>query len=445
MLGRAFLLLLATSSLAAACASPTVDSEDPVVAEDDLTAISPSSLARFRLPDASDLARIPQDPKNPLTDEKIALGKLLFHEPQLLQTVKRAEGRESSSCASCHHAAAGFQAGIRQGLGEGGEGFGRAGEGRHVRPGYDGTTVDVQPIRSPSALNGAWLTNVMWNGQFGATGINVGTEAAWTAGTPKEKNHLGFEGLETQAIAAQDVHRLSLEAAHIAENVQYAALFAAAYPEQAAPVSVLNAGLAIAAYERTLLANDAPFQHWLRGEEDALTRSELRGARLFFGRAQCSTCHSNPGLGALEFHGLGMGDLLGDGILASDTTKAEHRGRGGFTGKPEDLYKFRVPQLYNLADAPFYGHGGTLRSVRAVVEYKNAAVPERADVPTEQLAPGFRPLHLTKRQIDDLTAFLEHGLRDPSLARYAPKELPSGLCTPNDDLQSRRDLGCDAP
>lgn len=445
MLRHALASVLFLSGLAAACASPrTTDVDDLASDDDELTGITPASLARFRLPEAADLGSIPHDPRNPLTAEKVALGKLLFHEPALLQTVKRPEGVRTSSCASCHHAAAGFQAGIRQGLGEGGEGFGHAGEGRHVAPGYDGTTVDVQPIRSPTALNAAWLTNVMWNGQFGATGINVGTESAWTAGTPKEKNHLGFEGIETQAIAAQDVHRYSLAGAKIAENERYAELFVAAFPDDAEPVTVVNAGLAIAAYERTLVTTEAPFQRWLRGERGALTKAELRGANLFFGRAECSTCHSNPGLGALEFHALGMGDLLGEGILASDATKAEHRGRGGFTGVAADLYKFKVPQLYNLADAPFYGHGGTLRSLRAVVEYKNAAVPENGEVAASQLDERFRPLHLTKRQIDDLTVFLEHGLRDPSLARYAPVDLPTGLCAPNDDLQSRIDLGCQA-
>lgn len=264
--------------------------------------------ARFVLPESSDFAAIPQDPRNPLTAAKVELGRLLFHEPALLSLPKTKNGASSSSCAACHQARAGFQAGLRQGLGEGGSGFGEAGEGRVPSPGVDPALIDAQPIRSPSAMNGAWQPNQLWNGQFGATHLNVGTEAKWTSGTPKAKNHLGFQGLETQAIAGQDVHRLSVSG--IAHLPRYQQLFEEAFPHEpsATRMNQVNAGLAIAAFERTLLANKAPFQRWLKGDSGAMTKAQLTGALLFFGKARCSSCHTGPALNSMAFHVVGMGD-----------------------------------------------------------------------------------------------------------------------------------------
>lgn len=297
--------------------------------------------ARFVLPESTDFAAIPQDPRNPLTAEKVALGRLLFHEPALLASPKTPNGASSSSCAACHQARAGFQAGVRQGIGEGGSGFGAKGEGRVPAAGADLSLIDVQPLRSPSAMNGAWQPNQLWNGQFGATHLNVGTEARWTAGTPKAKNLLGFEGLETQAIAGQDVHRLNV--AGISNNPRYQALFAAAFPSEPAATRInqVNAGLAIAAFERTLLSNKAPFQRWLRGNASAMSKAQLQGAVLFFGKAQCVSCHTGPALNSMAFTVLGMGDLLGSDVVGSDPTKPDHLGRGGFTGRDVDLYAFK--------------------------------------------------------------------------------------------------------
>lgn len=429
-----FCWVVATASVVSATACVAGDNVEPQ--------FLPADLAQYRLPDDGDLAAIPQDPKNPLTAAKVALGRMLFHDPTLLGNPKRPEGMHTASCASCHHAQAGFQAGIRQGLGEGGQGFGVAGTGRKIAAGYDASTVDVQPIRTPSALNVAYFTNVLWNGQFGATGVNVGTNAAWTVGTPKEKNVLGFEGVETQAIAGQNVHRLRIDQSELTDNPGYRTLCDQAY---ATPTMTdVQAGLAIAAYERTLLANQAPFQRWLRSEADALTASQQRGMNLFFGKAQCASCHDNAALGGMAFAAIGLGDLIGDGIFASDYSKPEHRGRGGFTGNPVDDFKFKVPGLYNLKGLTFFGHGGTLHSLREVVEYKNRSIAQRADVPVGQLDPRFVPLNLSDDEVTALVDFIENGLYDPNLLRYQPSqtEMPTHSCPINDDATAHADLGC---
>ena len=139
----------------------------------------------FILPNSDDFANIPQDPNNPITKEKVELGKLLFHETGLAINPENSISTGNFSCASCHFASAGFQAGRFQGIGEGGIGFGENGEGRIKGSLYPGSMLDVQPIRSPSALNMAYQSAILWNGQFGATGPNSGTEYAWTEDTPK--------------------------------------------------------------------------------------------------------------------------------------------------------------------------------------------------------------------------------------------------------------------
>ena len=119
-----------------------------------LSSISNDNGAEFFiLPDSDDFANIPQDPNNPITKEKVELGKLLFHETGLAINPENEISTGNFSCASCHFASVGFQAGRFQGIGEGGIGFGENGEGRIKGSLYPGSMIDVQPIRSPSALN----------------------------------------------------------------------------------------------------------------------------------------------------------------------------------------------------------------------------------------------------------------------------------------------------
>jgi cytochrome c peroxidase len=394
-------------------------------------------------PLASDVNLIPNDPNNPITQAKVELGQLLFHETGIAMNPNMDESMQMYSCASCHHAKAGFQSGILQGIGEGGNGFGINGEGRFKSALYAESDLDVQPIRTPSVLNVAYQDVMLWNGQFGATGTNQGTEANWTAGTPKEVNTLGFQGIETQAIAGLDVHRLLIDEDFII-NSAYRDMFDEAFPNVnvSERYSKLNGALAIAAYERTLLPNQAPFQQWLNGNENALNEQETQGALLFFDEANCYSCHSGPALNGMDFHALGMNDLEGDDVLTviDEGTK---RGRGGFTNNPEDNYKFKTPQLYNLKDVTFFGHGGSFQSIEAIVRYKNNAEVENQEVPSGQVSSMFTSLNLTDDDIDAITAFLENSLYDSNLQRYVPEELPTGNCFPNADPMSSQDMGCD--
>jgi len=420
-------------------------SDDPLSLElhRTLAKLSPTgSSTYFQFPPAGNLDQIPQDPLNPLTESKVALGKLLFHETGLGITNKIGDCFQTYSCASCHHAGAGFQAGVAQGIGEGGMAFGRFGEARKLDPIHNTDSIDVQPIRSPTVLNGAYQKNMLWNGQFGATGMNEGTEAQWTAGTPKAVNHLGFEGLEIQAIAGMSVHRLNVDEA-LLDSLGYTQMFDDAFASVNANerYTRTTAGLAIAAYERTLMATEAPFQKWLRSESN-LGENELRGAMLFFGKGECGSCHTGPALNSMNFHALGMEDLMSrSDVLLQSAFPLEDKGRGAFTGISSDDYKFKVPQLYNLADVNFLGHGGSFTTVQEVIEYKNKAVPERSNV-SANLDPAFKPINLTAEEIGLINEFIEHSLYDPGLMRFVPQVLPSGNCFPNADTQAQVDQGC---
>lgn len=390
----------------------------------------------------TDFSAIPTDINNPITAAKVELGKMLYHETIIATNPTVNDAMYSYSCASCHHVDAGFQSGLKQGIGEGGLGFGTHGEGRTKDPNYLEDDIDVQPIRTPTTLNVAYQQVMLWNGQFGAVGPNIGTEAQWTEYTPKEVNTLGFEGVETQAIAGLEVHGLAIDENEII-NSSYKVLFDNAFPnvDVSERYTKVTAGLAIAAYERTLLPNQSPFQKWLRGEDNAMSRDEAAGARLFFGKAQCYTCHSGPGLNGMGFHAIGMKDLEGAEILTV-IDEATKKGRGGFTGNSDDDYKFKTPQLYNLKDVQFFGHGGSFETIKKVIEYKNLAISENSIVPNNKLSSEFVPLNLTDREINHLTKFLETALYDNNLQRYVPATLPSGNCFPNADYMSSSELGC---
>mgnify|MGYP000243988047 CR=1 FL=1 len=404
------------------------------------------AMASFMLPLSSDYANIPQDPNNPITTEKVTLGRLLYHETALGIDPDRMEGLKTYSCASCHFASAGFQAGRFQGIGEGGHGIGNNGQDRLRLDSYNPEELDVQPIRSPTTLNVAYQPLMLWNGQFGAGSLNEGTESEWTPGTPIETNNLGYEGVEIQAIAGLEVHRLGLDD-DLLQGMGYATLFDAAFPSHSPEerYTLETAGLAIAAYERTLLANRSPFQRFLQGNSTAMTDQEKAGAIVFFGKGGCASCHNGPALNSMSFHAIGMSDLdqSAEEVFETSPDASANLGRGGFTKRVEDNYKFKTPTLYNLIDSPFYGHGASFNNIQDVVEYKNNAVAENARVPALVLSSEFRPLGLSAEEIADLTTFLQSGLRDPELLRYEPDFLLSGNCFPNNDTQSQQDLGCE--
>ena len=404
------------------------------------------SIDEYLLPDGKDLAKIPnQDAKNLLNADKVALGKMLFFEPGIGLVGKNPLLKQTYSCSSCHVPSQGFTPGRLQGIADGGIGFGNNGEGRSKSAYYLGDDVDAQGARPLTMQNLAFVTNTLWAGSFGSFGTNVGTENAWHVDTLTEINFLGLQGLEANNMRALQVHRQFMDKA-IADSLGYRPLFDKAFPDipVAERYTIKTTAFAIAAYFRTILTNQAPFQRWLNGEESAMTEQQKRGAMVFFSKGNCTQCHRGPALNRMVYQAVGVSDLYQSGFQVFRTNAADKRnlGRGGFTGRDEDKYKFKIPQLYNLKNVGFYFHGASKRTLEEVVEYFDRAVPENKNVPISQISPLFQPLNLTLKEIRDLTEFLKNGLYDPNIDRYVPKSVMSGLCFPNNDPLSRSDTGC---
>ena len=413
---------------------------------DRLERLAPNgSLEDFVLPSSGDFAKIPQGKGNPLTREKVNLGKMLFFETGLGRDARHATGMGTFSCGTCHIPSSGFMPGRTQGIADGGAGYGDNGEMRDAISEYAENELDVQGARPISLVNVAYVTNSTWSGKFGAGYVNADTKAVWGEDDPStEINKLGYDGLESQNVEGLKIHRMVIDD-YVLDTLGYRNYFDQAFSAwpQEERYSLLAASFAISAYIRTIVSDQAPFQKWLRGDLEAISDREKRGAILFFGKAGCYRCHKSASLNSMEFQALGVRDLYESGV-AYNTGPDDLRnlGRGGFTGKTEDMYKFKVPGLYNMADSPFYFHGSSRHSLRSVVEYFNKGIPENTNVPPAQISAFFHPLNLTDEEMDDLTEFLSKSLRDPNLERYMPERVLSGNCFPNNDPASRHDLGC---
>jgi cytochrome c peroxidase len=191
-------------------------------------------------------------------------------------------------------------------------------------------------------------------------------------------------------------------------------------------VSVATLGKAIAAYERTLLSGNSPFDRWyLGGDKTAVSAEVKAGFKIFTGGGQCSTCHSISKEGTLftgqGFHNTGVAQLqlipektievdLGGGLLV-DMPRAQldeillppsrDRGRYEITSDPTDLWRYKTPSLRNVALTAPYMHNGALLTLEEVVDYY-----DRGGTQAEGQDPRIAPLHLQPEEKHALLAFL---------------------------------------
>lgn len=262
---------------------------------------------------------------------------------------------------------------------------------------------------------------------------------------------MGPQGVQTQAQALQRIPA-------------FVQLFREAFPEEARAadaaqdmnllVNDLTVVRATASFLRTVVTRNTPWDRFLAGDNQALTLAQRRGARLFFtaaeggaGGAGCSSCHSGPmlnkqwndadlrGVGQFieeNFHNLGLADhpLQALNRLARMNPGFRDEGRKEITGRGEDAFEFRTLTLRQLRDARNFMHNGSFTSVKDVVEYFNAGVPQDAEAGTapsiarrftNPRGPGFPVgLGLGSRDVDDLSDFLENALYDPAFAHFDP-------------------------
>ena len=192
--------------------------------------------------------------------------------------------------------------------------------------------------------------------------------------------------------------------ARVAAVPEYQELFRGAFGEADA-VNALNLSRAIAAFERSLVTADSPFDRYLRGDTSALNATELYGMAAF-DKQGCTLCHKGPMLSDYQVHVLGVPD---------------NRALGAPDPGAGQRFAFRTPTLRNLAYTAPYMHGGTIDYVDTVVAdfYRRPGGP-RVDPLLQQVAVEFNA--------HDITAFLAtlNGTFDRSIPPRVPSGLPPG-------------------
>lgn len=394
---------------------------------------------------------------------QVELGRLLFYDPIL-------SGSKTVSCATCHHPRFGTGDGVSLGLGDGAMGL-----GPERKVDADNPPEQRIPRNAPPLFNlGATEFTVF----FHDGRLEKDAERASGIRTP-----LGAE-METgfaSALSAQSMFPvLSADemAGHYAENdvaqtvrqglltgpggawdilskrvegiPEYRARFNATVGAEAISFTdISNAIAAFVDFEWRGVAS--PFDLYLRNGTE-MSAPAMRGMDLFYGAANCASCHAGRFQTDHDFHAIAM-PQIGPGKAARFESHARDRGRMRVTGRAEDAYAFRTPPLRNIAKTAPYGHAGAYASLEGVVRHHLDPVASlRAYDVTQAVMPGFEaddlrimtdsaeieaiaaanrlaPTDLTDTQITDIVAFLET-LTDPQSLRGAlgvPATVPSGL------------------
>ncbi len=325
------------------------------------------------------LPPVPVPADNPLTQERVALGRKLFFD-------RRLSLNDTFSCAMCHIPEQGFTSNEMATA----VGF----EGRSVRR------------NSPSLYNVAYARVLFHDGRE--------------------------ETLEQQVwaplLARNEMANPSVGAVlkKLRKIPDYAGRFEAVFDGRGPGMETL--GQALAAYQRTLVSGNSPFDRWhFGGDETALDAAAKRGFGLFTGKAGCVSCHSVGKDQALftdhQLHNTGLGYQASMGIrppkkrvtlapgvfvdvdwdIIDDVGEAPPSDLGLYeiTQDPNDRWKYRTPSLRNVALSAPYMHDGSLGSLEDVVRFY-----DHGGVPNPLLDPRLRPLGLSDQEVGDLVAFM---------------------------------------
>jgi cytochrome c peroxidase len=312
---------------------------------------------------------------NPLTASKIELGRRLFFDPRL-----SADGKVS--CATCHDPKLAFT------------------DGKAVAEGIAGRRG---PRNSPTLLNVIFNAGQFWDGRVDS----LEEQAALPLINPLEMGDQSHDEI----------------IARLRQVPEYRERFQAVF---GGPVTMKHLAQAIAAYERTLVSGDSPFDRFWAGDREAISEAAKRGFALFRGRARCSRCHTfndqlpfftdfayhNTGVAANHpaFHALARRSLaLAERPQAEREIDALGRAEGGLelgrmlvTYQLPDLGSFKTPSLRSVARTAPYFHDGSAKTLEDVVRFYNAGGKENLNREWD-----LDPLGLTASEQQDLIAFLE--------------------------------------
>jgi cytochrome c peroxidase len=267
-------------------------------------------------------------------------------------------------------------------------------------------------------------------------------------------DHSGFRN--------EPVRQLGLQALN--GNAEYRRLFGEVFKEvqRGAPIDFFMFGKAIAEFEFNLVFADAPLDQFARGDNSAMSDSEKRGGLLFFGKANCASCHrvdgnSNEMFSDFQEHVVGVPQIFPSfGVNTgnfpfSGPGSNEDFGREERTGDQNDRYKFRTAPLRNLGVSAGFFHNGAyvtledairfhLSVVKSAKNYNPAAAGVPSDlrqvgplVPKSLIEPRLKdPIKLTNGEFNDLVRFVKNALTDDrveksNLCGLIPARVPSGL------------------
>lgn len=304
----------------------------------------------------ADSAYLPDD--NPMSDAKIALGQRLFFDPRLSK-----DGRVA--CASCHVPAHGFA------------------DSRPVSPGVGGGRG---ARNAPTLLNRLFSAEQFWDGRAADLEAQVHVPLV----DPREMGMTSHDDV----------------VANVRAVAGYAPLFAAVYGDPG--IDMPRIAKAIAAYERTVLAGDSPYDRHAAGDAAALRDDQARGLTVFLGRGRCVTCHVGFNFTDESYRNIGVG-------MDRPTPDL---GRYEVTRRDEDRGAFKTPTLRNVALTAPYMHDGSEPTLEAVVE-----LYDRGGVRNAWLSKDVQPLGLSAQEKRDLVAFL-HALTGPITNAGPPASLP---------------------
>jgi cytochrome c peroxidase len=243
------------------------------------------------------------NPKNPITEEKITLGRMLYYDPRLSKN-------HDVSCNSCHQL-------DNHGV-----------DSEATSPGHKGQRGERN---SPTVYNAAFHVAQFWDGRA----ADVEQQAKGPVLNPIE-----------MAMPSEEAVVLLLNSIP-----GYAPLFAAAFPADGDPVSYDNMAGAIGAFERRLVT-PSRFDAFLEGQEEAMTEAELAGLQTFM-EMGCNACHNGQLIGGNAYHKLGL-------IKPYD---GEDQGRFGVTGNEADRQVFKVPSLRNVEKTGPWFHDGSMQTL----------------------------------------------------------------------------------
>ncbi len=309
--------------------------------------------------DIGPLPAVPIPADNPQTRAKIELGKMLFFDNRL-------SGDHSMSCATCHDPKKGYADGLKRAVGFGGKELGR---------------------HSPTVLNIAYNGAQFWDGRAAT--------------------------MEQQAMAPIEAEvEMNLPRAEMGIRLndipEYKKRFWAVFGEEP---NLENVGKAIAAFERTIITPNSPFDQYMRGNKQALTKEEKKGLVLFVSKAACTQCHNGVNFTDNDFHVLGVPQV---GPLDEDL------GRYEVTKKESDKGAFKTPSLRNVGVTAPYMHDGAFETLEEVVAFYNKGGEKHPNK-----SPKMVNLNLTKREQRNLVAFLKKGLTGQIPIVKTP-DLPKG-------------------